>query len=204
MDKKVGIIDYQMGNIRSVQKAFYTLDIPAVISNKADDLKNASHLILPGVGHFSKGMENIKKFGLQDLLNELVVIKGKPILGICLGMQLMSDFSEEGNSDGLSWIKGKTIRFKNINLKIPHTGWNSVIKINDNSLLNDINEESEFYFVHSYHVICDNIQDIILKSTYGIEFVSGFRKKNIVGLQFHPEKSHSDGLKLLKNFIYCV
>lgn len=204
MDKKVGIIDYQMGNIRSVQKAFYMLDIPAVISNKADDLKNASHLVLPGVGHFSKGMENIKKFGLQDLLNELVVIKGKPILGICLGMQLMSDFSEEGNSDGLSWIKGKTIRFKNINLKIPHTGWNSVIKINDNSLLNDINEESEFYFVHSYHVICDNIQDIILKSTYGIEFVSGFRKKNIVGLQFHPEKSHSDGLKLLKNFIYCV
>lgn len=200
----VTIINYGLGNLRSVQKAFERLGYEAKISNKLDDILSSSKLVLPGVGYFQKGMENLQSLGLIDILNLAVVEHKIPILGICLGMQLMTTYSEEGNCEGLNWISAETKKFnfntEQNNLKIPHMGWNE-IKINlESSEFNEQNN-SLYYFVHSYYVTCKSQEDILFRTKYGIEFVSGFKKKNIWGLQFHPEKSHKAGLFLIKKFI---
>lgn len=199
---KLVIIDYGMGNIRSVEKAFVRIGLQPVISSDPQVINTADKLILPGVGHFRKGIENLKKISLFEILNELVLQKNIPILGICLGMQLMTEFSEEGNCPGFGWIKARTIRFSfNNELKIPHMGWNNLLIERDNMLLKNISEEDMFYFVHSYYIICNNNQDVLSKTKYGIEFVSSFNYKNIFGTQFHPEKSHQQGLQIIKNFV---
>ncbi|MFA6922806.1 MAG: imidazole glycerol phosphate synthase subunit HisH [Bacteroidales bacterium] len=196
------IIDYGMGNLRSVLNKFNKIGTKAVISSKVDDIKNASRLVLPGVGHFANGMKNLKELGLLHALNEKVLNEKIPVIGICLGMQLLTEFSEEGNVDGLNWIKGKTIRFnlKSAKLKVPHMGWNSIIKKKENILLKNILDDSMFYFVHSYHVVCSNESDALTTTDYGYNFVSSLQSENIYGTQFHPEKSHEYGLQLLKNF----
>jgi len=196
------IIDYGMGNLRSVQKAFERIRVPATISSNANDIKTADKLVLPGVGHFERGISNLKDRGLFELLNELVQDKKKPILGICLGMQLMTEFSEEGNCNGFGWLKAKTQKFsfKSNGLKIPHMGWNNLSIKNSDTLFKDITTDNFFYFVHSYYVSCDNETDILTETSYGNGFVSSFQSGNIFGCQFHPEKSHDKGLQLLKNF----
>ncbi|MDD5571239.1 MAG: imidazole glycerol phosphate synthase subunit HisH [Bacteroidales bacterium] len=196
------IIDYGMGNLRSVLNKFNKIGTKAIISSKVDDIKNASKLVLPGVGHFANGMKNLREFGLLDALNEKVLNEKIPIIGICLGMQLLTGFSEEGNVAGLNWIKGKTIRFNidNTKLKVPHMGWNSIIRKKENILLKGIPDDSMFYFVHSYYVVCDNNDDVLTATDYGCNFVSALQSGNIYGTQFHPEKSHEYGLQLLKNF----
>lgn len=196
------IVDYGMGNIRSVQKAFERIKVPVKVTANADDILNAEQLILPGVGHFEKGIKNIKERGLFNCLNEAVLDKKIPILGICLGMQLMTEFSEEGNLEGFGWIKGKTKKFsfESKELKIPHMGWNNLSIKNTNSLFNGIKNENLFYFVHSYFVTCENEENILSETNYGIKFVSSFQRGNIYGCQFHPEKSHDAGLQVLKNF----
>lgn len=196
------IVDYGISNIRSVQKAFERIKAQASISSDINEILNADKLVLPGVGNFEKGMLNLKENGLFDVLNEAVLEKKKPILGICLGMQLMTEYSEEGNVKGLGWIKAKTkkFRFENSLLKTPHMGWNNLLIKNNNSLLQNINEENFLYFVHSYYVQCDNEADVISETKYGHNFVSSFHKGNIFGCQFHPEKSHDAGLQILKNF----
>ena len=198
------IIDYGMGNLRSVQKAFERIRIPATISSSANDLHSADKLVLPGVGHFERGIGNLKGRGMYELLNELVLEKEKPILGICLGMQLMTEFSEEGNCSGFGWIKAKTQKFSfhSNGLKIPHMGWNSLTIRKTDSLFRDITIDNFFYFVHSYFVSCDNEADILTETNYGNKFVSSFNKDNIFGCQFHPEKSHDSGLLILKNFAF--
>jgi len=196
------IIDYGMGNLRSVQKAFERIGVPVKISGISDDIHTAEKLVLPGVGHFKQGMQNIKSRGLFDSLNSAVQDKKIPILGICLGMQLMTEFSEEGDCDGFGWIKGRTQRFSFVSngLKIPHMGWNNLLIKKNDSLYNGITADNFFYFVHSYFISCDNEEDILAESNYGNKFVSSFQKGNIFGCQFHPEKSHDSGLKILKNF----
>lgn len=198
----IKIVDYGMGNLRSVQKAFERIGISAKICNDAGELKSSSKLILPGVGHFKKGIDNLKNLGFYDELNELILVKKIPILGICLGMQLMTSTSEEGNCEGFGWIEAKTekFRFNNNNLKIPHMGWNNLNIKNNNQILNELSENDFFYFVHSYNVQCKNKSDIVATTYYGIDFVSVFNRENIFGCQFHPEKSHDAGLKLLRNF----
>lgn len=198
----IGLIDYGMGNIRSVQKAMERMNIKVETIKVATDLKNCDKIVLPGVGHFSQGKKNLNDKGFLEVLNEEVLIKGKPILGICLGMQLMTEFSEEGSCEGFGWLRAKTIRFSfpKKELKIPHMGWNNLIIRNGESLFTEISEDSYFYFVHSYYVTCDDEADILCESSYGHLFVSAFRKNNIWGVQFHPEKSHDVGLQLLKNF----
>jgi len=196
------IIDYGMGNLRSVQKAFERIRIPATISSSANDLHSADKLVLPGVGHFEQGINNLKSRGLFRLLNEVVLDGRKPILGICLGMQLMTDFSEEGNCDGFGWIKAKTQRFvfqTNV-LKIPHMGWNNLSIRNTSSLFKEITSDNFFYFVHSYYINCYEENNILTETNYGNGFVSSFQRENIFGCQFHPEKSHDSGLQILKNF----
>lgn len=191
-----------MGNLRSVQKAFERISVPVKISGSVNDILSAEKLVLPGVGHFEQGINNLKERGLFEALNEVVLEKKKPILGICLGMQLMTDSSEEGNCKGFGWIKAKTQRFvfKSNGLKIPHMGWNNLAIKNTDSLFKGIAADNFFYFVHSYYVACDNDFDVLAETNYGNKFVSSLQKENIYGCQFHPEKSHDSGLLVLKNF----
>ena len=196
------ILDYGMGNLRSVQKAFERIKVQAKISNDRNEIINADKLVLPGVGHFERGINNLKERGLVDVLNEAVLVKKIPILGICLGMQLMTEYSEEGNVEGFGWIKAQTLKFsfENIGLKIPHMGWNNLSIKKNASLYHGINQDDFFYFVHSYFVKCNNERNVSTETNYGKMFVSSFQEGNIYGCQFHPEKSHYAGLQMLENF----
>ena len=198
----IGIIDYGMGNVGSVESMINHLGYyKTKIVTTPEELRGVDRIILPGVGTFDNGMKNLKDSGLFDELNTQVLINNKPVLGICLGMQLLMDKSEEGKLDGLGWIKGecKKFRFVDKSLKIPHMGWNVASPITNELCDND----SRFYFVHSYYVKCDEKDNIMLKTNYGMEFVSGVSKDNIFGVQFHPEKSHKYGMDLMKKFIIC-
>ena len=198
------IIDYGLGNMRSVQKAFERLNIEVVVAGDKALVEKGNKYILPGVGHFVAGMKNLRDRDLLEVLNHRVLVDKVPILGICLGMQLMTTHSEEGDCQGLEWIDANTRRFNSIEfgkkLKIPHMGWNTLSVAKDSSLLKNIEISDTFYFVHSYRVVCHHPADILAKTGYGIEFVSAFQRDNIWGVQFHPEKSHKAGLRLLQNF----
>lgn len=197
----ITIIDYGMGNLRSVQKAFQKLKIPAEISSDPKTIMDAKKLLLPGVGHFLQGVQNLKRSGLIDILNEKVVQHRTPVLGICLGMQLMTNYSEEGDSPGLGWIDAETYRFKKTGMKIPHMGWNSTVATAGKTIAAGISSADLFYFVHSYYVKCNQESDIAFRTQYvGEEFVSGFQTGNIMGTQFHPEKSYRAGMTVLTNF----
>src|SRR4030042_545441 len=197
------IVDYGMGNQGSILKMFNYLNIEAIVSDKASDIELAKKIVLPGVGSFDHGITNIKKLGLEGVLNKKVLVDKTPILGICLGMQLMTSFSEEGTLEGLNWIKAKTTHFKPViaeNIRVPHMGWNFIIKKAEHPFTLGLDNLSKFYFIHSYFVTCENENDSICKSYYSCEFDSIIGKENIFGCQFHPEKSHKYGMKLLHNF----
>ncbi len=197
------VIDYKMGNIGSIMNMLRKIGVNAVFTSDTEEIKKADKLILPGVGSFDTGMNNLKKMGLVSFLNKKVLEEKTPILGICLGMQLFAERSEEGESDGLGWIDGevKRFNFKENNLKIPHMGWNLVIPQKEDVLFSNMPKESRFYFVHSYHFVCENEDNILAKTNYGYDFPSIVKKENIIGVQFHPEKSHKYGMKLLENFV---
>lgn len=197
------IIDYGMGNIRSVMNKIQRAGHDALVSYDRAKIKSADKLILPGVGHFLNGMKRLGERDLIDILNERVLQDKVPILGICLGMQLLTRFSEEGNAQGLGWIDAETVRFtlEDIRHKVPHMGWNSVERWKESPLLKDIPDNLQYYFVHSYHVRCNCKEDILTTSHYGYDFVSSVQNENIFGTQFHPEKSHEWGEKLLNNFL---
>lgn len=195
------IVDYGLGNLGSVKKAINRVGYGCLVSNNPDEIKSADKLILPGVGNFKVGIENLKSKNLVKILEEEVLEKKKPILGICLGMQLMTSSSEEGLCEGLNWVGGFTQRFPDSdNLKIPHMGWNTLRFENHHTIYNEISEQDFFYFVHSYYVTGVEPKYKISETEYGLGFVSSFAKENIIGCQFHPEKSHDAGLKLLRNF----
>ncbi|HUH42996.1 MAG TPA: imidazole glycerol phosphate synthase subunit HisH [Sulfurimonas sp.] len=204
-DNQVVIIDYNMGNLRSVQKAFEEVGCNAIISNHHDIIKKASKIVLPGVGAFRDGMKHLKELGLIELLNQEIIENKKPFLGICLGMQLLAKNGyENGETAGLGWIDAEVVKFdfshQKEKLKIPHVGWNSVTYKNSNKLFKDVQNESDFYFVHSYYFQTD--ENVITSTTdYGYDFVSSINKDNIFALQFHPEKSQTAGLRVIKNFV---
>ena len=199
------IVDYGTGNVQSILNMLRRIGIDAAeISAEIKKIEEADKLIFPGVGAFDFGMTNLKKSGLIPVLNKKVIDQKVPILGICLGMQLMTQRSEEGSLPGLGWIDAETIRFNfegSINKrKIPHMGWNTVHICKENRILPNKDDEFIFYFVHSYHVVCHSKKDILTVTEYGYEFVSSFQKDNITGVQFHPEKSHKFGMKVMSNF----
>lgn len=195
----IAIIDYGMGNLRSVQKAFEFLGFNAQVTDNNQTLKDASHIVLPGVGAFADAAACLKKSGMQDtMLNEIK--KGKPFLGICLGMQLLFDKSfENGEYEGLSLIPGDVVQFDVTGLKVPHMGWNNLV-VKDNVLFDSQGADKYVYFVHSYHAAHVPKDYIIGEADYGYRFTAAVAKDNIFGLQFHPEKSGDAGLDMLKRF----
>lgn len=200
----ITIVDYGCGNLGSIQNMIKKIGGKAQISSDALQIASADKLILPGVGAFDTGIKNLHDKGLWDVLNKRVLEDKVPILGICLGMQLMTKSSEEGVLPGLSWIEAETIRFDFDNLsekrKIPNMGWNYIQLKKSSLLFNGMYEHPKFYFVHSYYVNCNQQEEVLAQAEYGNIYDCAFEKDNIFGVQFHPEKSHKYGMKLLENF----
>jgi glutamine amidotransferase len=203
------IIDYGVGNLGSIQNMLKKIGAPSKISNDPVEIERAGKLILPGIGAFDEGMSRLRATGLIPLLNHHVIEEQTPVLGICLGMQLLTRCSEEGaaKEPGLGWIQADTRRF-NIpaekNMRIPNMGWNFVDFDRRHPLAYDMPEDARFYFVHSYHPICDDLDNQFITAIYGYPFAAGIHRANIFGVQFHPEKSHKFGMKLLRNFVEQV
>ncbi len=200
----IAIVDYGMSNLGSIKNMLRKIGIETSIACRADDIWSAEKLILPGVGAFDSGMRNLTDLGMVDVLDQKVNKKKAPILGICLGMQLMTRRSEEGSNPGLGWIEAESVRFRFNTMeghcKVPHMGWNAIHCHKSSPLFPDEAEAHRFYFVHSYHVICHRTEDVLCSTVYSYEFVSAFQRDNIAGVQFHPEKSHRYGLRLLERF----
>ncbi len=203
-NEMIAILDYGMGNVGSIHNMLKRVGSPSVITNDPQELRSATKIILPGVGAFDQAITKLRNLDLIGLMNELVLEKQKPILGICLGMQLLSKSSEEGDLPGLGWIDAKTVRFRTDSngktFRIPHMGWNQVKVVRGNSIMDNLPDEPRFYFVHSYHVHCVLPEDVVAVAEYGEVFHCAIQRQNIYGTQFHPEKSHKFGMKLLKNF----
>lgn len=201
----IAIIDYGLGNLGSIKNMLKKIGYESEITSDHQVIQSAEKLILPGVGAFDQGMKNLDERGLIPLLNQKVLVEKIPVLGICLGMQLVTNKSEEGSLSGLGWVDAETIKFDSTKtdkkFPIPHMGWEYVSEKGNSPLLKDMYEEPKFYFVHSYYVKCNNPDEAILTSNYILEFDSGFQKENILGVQFHPEKSHKYGMQLLTNFM---
>lgn len=200
----ITLIDYGVGNIFAFQNVYKRLDIPTKIAKTAADLKSASKLILPGVGAFDYAMKQLNASGMRQVLDEMVMELKIPIIGICVGMQMMGNKSEEGNAEGLKWIDADIIKFNESLIqqrtKLPHMGWNDVSPTKAHPLFKGLEQDSIFYFLHSYYFNCKNKEDVIAISDYGISFASAVNSNNVYGIQFHPEKSHQFGEKLLNNF----
>ncbi|MFY9607535.1 MAG: imidazole glycerol phosphate synthase subunit HisH [Blastocatellia bacterium] len=200
----ITIVDYGTGNLASIANMLKKIGCASIITSEADRIAGAGKLILPGVGAFDTGMRNLMKLGLIEVLNRKAKQEKVPLLGICLGMQLFVSRSEEGDLPGLGWIDGNVIKFRpelnGKNLKVPHMSWNHIDVVKESKLFSDMHAEPRFYFVHSYHVQLDRDEDLLANTTYGYPFASALERGNIAGVQFHPEKSHKFGMKLLKNF----
>lgn len=199
------IVDYGLGNLGSIQNMLKYLGHASTVSRDPEAIVSADKLILPGVGAFDNGMENIASSGIRPALDRRVQEDRRPILGICLGMQLMTQGSQEGIQPGLGYIDAETVMFEpgagKGHLKVPHIGWNTIKRSKKHPLTDGLDKETRFYFVHSYHVRCREPGDVLLTTHYGLDFCSAFQRGNIMGVQFHPEKSHRFGMRLLKNFV---
>lgn len=200
----ISIVNYGLGNVQAFANIYNRLSIPVNIASTADSLRTASKIILPGVGAFDWAITRLNKSGLRDTLEELVIKKGIPVLGICVGMQIIARSSEEGSLDGLGWIDGEIRKFDQTSFKhlmhLPHMGWNDVVPLNAETLFRNLVTGSRFYFLHSYYFLPDHEDQILSITDYNGRFASSVRRDNIFGVQFHPEKSHQWGIQLLKNF----
>jgi len=199
---KITIIDYGLGNLGSIANMIKKVGGEFEFANDTETIKKAKKILLPGVGAFDNGMGNIHRLGIRDILDKKVLEENTPILGICLGMQLLGKGSEEGNLQGFGWISAVTKKFVlPKNYAIPHMGWNTVNQKKKSPIFEIYDPETRFYFVHSYYMQCTDEQDILFQTHYGIDFTSGVHHRNIFGVQFHPEKSHRFGKQLFSNFI---
>lgn len=201
----ITLIDYGVGNIFAFQNVYKRLNIPTKIAKTSTDILDAEKLILPGVGSFDYAMSQLNNSGMREKLDELVIEKQVPIIGICVGMQMMGNRSDEGKLDGLGWIDADILKFDESLIhhrtKLPHMGWNDVVPVANHPLFEGLEKDAIFYFLHSFYFKCNNPHESIAVSDYGIPFTSAVNCNNIYGIQFHPEKSHQNGEKLLHNFV---
>lgn len=200
----ITIVDYGLGNIRAFQNVYERLNIPAQVAHTAADLKDAQKIILPGVGAFDFAMSQLNASGMRDELEKQALINKVPVVGICVGMQMLAKSSDEGILPGLGWIDGVVKKFDEATIiyktRLPHMGWNTINPVKSNPILSGLDRGSKFYFLHSYYFSPDYSHNVISETDYGITFASAVSKENIFGIQFHPEKSHQNGILVLKNF----
>jgi len=200
----IAIIDYGLGNVKAFANVYKKLNIPAVIAGKSEDFKDADKIILPGVGAFDYAMTLLEKSGMKEQLTEMVIGRRIPVLGICVGMQMLAASSEEGTRPGLGWIDGEVKKFKLSSsastMRIPHMGWNNIKPVKKTGLMDGLDHNSKFYFLHSYYFKVHNPENLIAITDYDGEFACAAGSGNIYGVQFHPEKSHGWGVRLLENF----
>jgi glutamine amidotransferase len=200
----ITIVNYGLGNIKAFANVYKRLNIPVVIAENSQILRKATKIILPGVGSFDHAMTQLNNSGLRDVLDELVINNKIPVLGICVGMQILANYSEEGVLPGLGWIDGVVKKINpsisNEKFILPHMGWNTIEPKSQDGLMSKLSVNSRFYFLHSYYFQCARKEDVIATSDYKIKFTCAVKNRNIFGVQFHPEKSHSNGIQLLKNF----
>jgi len=200
----IGIVNYGLGNIHALANIYKRLNIPAEIASTPQDLRRAEKIILPGVGAFDWAMTRLNESGLRDALDEMVVGDGKPVLGICVGMQMMANKSDEGVLDGLGWIAADVKKFEHERFTqkthLPHMGWNDVLPRGNDGLFKNLESEAKFYFLHSYYFVPHNPEHVLVVTDYGGYYASSVRCGNVFGVQFHPEKSHHWGIQLLRNF----
>lgn len=196
----VSVLDYGLGNVGSVANMLRRVDNEPTIVRQPEHVAEADRLLLPGVGSFDAAVTLLQQQGMMDAIREFAAT-GRPLLGICLGMQLLCDTSDEGTMNGLGLIPGNSVRFSGQSgIRVPHMGWNRVAPTTDEPIVRDITPDSRFYFVHSYHVVTADESDVLATTPYGTPFTSMVRSENVIGAQFHPEKSHTFGMQLLKNF----
>lgn len=200
----ITIIDYGVGNINAFVNVYKRVDVPVKIAKTAADLEGAEKLILPGVGHFDYAMTKLNNSGMREKLDHLVIDKKIPVVGICVGMQMMANYSDEGEMEGLKWIDASVKKFDETKIqqvtRLPHMGWNDVKPMSNMPLFKGLEKDAIFYFLHTYYFECNNPNDLMAVSDYGIEFASAAYHENKYGIQFHPEKSHHYGEILLHNF----
>lgn len=202
MSAPITIVDYGVGNVGSIQNMLKKVGARSVVASTPEEVLHAKKLVLPGVGAFDAGMAALRSSGLVEALDRQALGTKVPVIGLCLGMQLMTERSEEGSLPGLGWVRAKTVRFADApGLKIPHMGWNLATPTKESPVLKEFPDGARFYFVHSFYVQCEDPSDALLSATYGpTRFDAGFQHDNLIGVQFHPEKSHRFGMWLLKNF----
>ena len=202
------VVDYGMGNVGSIANMLRKVGAEAQISSDHSVIEAADQLILPGVGAFDQGMHNLGERGLTPLLGRKVLEEKTPILGVCLGMQLFAKASEEGRCPGLGWLDATAVRFRpeasEGKLKVPHMGWNTLEPQRPHPLLEGLEAQARFYFVHSFHLVCTHPSLVLTRTSYGLPFVSSIAQDNILGVQFHPEKSHRFGMQLYRNFAHAA
>lgn len=200
----IGIVDYGLGNIKAFANIYHAAHIPFVIARAPEDLKAVTRVILPGVGAFDQAMARLESSGMRAVLDELVLGRKLPVVGICVGLQILMNSSEEGTRPGLGWIEGDVVKFQrpsaDSRMCIPHMGWNGVTSAEGAPLFAGMNPDAHFYFLHSYFVRCRHEADVLATTDYSGRFACAVRRGNIHGVQFHPEKSHNSGIQLLKNF----
>lgn len=202
----IGIINYGVGNISAFKNIYKQLNIPIKIVSSENELDDVSKIILPGVGHFDYAMTRFQDSGMVNRVNQMVMQDKTPVVGICVGMQMMAKRSDEGELAGLGWIDAEVKKFDpdltmgKMQLPLPHMGWNDIEKSGNSPILEGLDHSSRFYFLHSYYFVCNNPNDIIAQTNYGGIYTSAANHENVYGIQFHPEKSHKYGIQLLKNF----
>jgi glutamine amidotransferase len=200
----IAIIDYGSGNIQAIANIYKRLGVAHSVASTADHIKGAARYLLPGVGAFDRCMQELNKSGMREALDRAVLMDRKPILGICVGMQILARSSEEGREKGLGWINGDVKRFDPATFhqatRLPHMGWNTTTPVQTSPLFEGVDLSTGYYFLHSYYFVCDRRDNVLAETEYGSRFAAAVHANNVFGVQFHPEKSHQAGIQLLKNF----